>query len=197
MHTLTFDEIEALSNKYQIWMNVVAEDYGEPGYSLSPDSNGVLLGNWNNCPSHVTHVLEKQFDLEWLDEWTTDRDNQKAYRTQPDSHAWLPYYVEINGDIISGDECEEDPEWYITEYLLNDSDHVLYHNIEIDLTEHGFTLCDGDYENGWYHKKDVPSEILTKAEKEWPDCDFAFGDCTSEQFRVNFALYRRPKNWEV
>ena len=191
MHTLTFDEVEALSHKYQLYADTWASDYGEPGYTLSENSQGVLFGDWNKCPSHVMHVLEKQFDLEWLDEWTTATDSIKAYRTSPDCYSWLPYYVIIDDEVIGGDECEADPEWYIEEYLLNDSDHVLYSTIDIDLEKHRFVLCEGDYENGWYGRNDLPSEILKKAQEKWPEHEFAFGDCTKGQFSVNFALYRR------
>lgn len=194
MHTLTYEEIDALSNKYSIYMDTWADDYGEPGYSLSEDSNGVLFGNWNNCPSHVAHVLGKQFDLEWLDEWITNTDSCKAYRTSPDSYGWLPYYVVINGEVWGGDECENDPEWFIEEYLLDNPDHVLMRHWNIDLENHRFALCSDEYENGWYPgQNDDPHKILKEAQSEWPECEFAFGDCSKGQFDVAFSLYRRER----
>lgn len=200
MHTLTFDEIEALSRKYSIYMDDWADDYGEPGYSLSPDSHGVLFGDWNKCPSHVAHVLEKQFDLEWLDEWITGRDSAKAYRTNPDSYGWLPYYAILNGEIVGGDEIEDDPWEYVEEYLLNNADHAC--TFKIDLTAFGFTRIGDDrqntYETGFHPgQNDDPHKIMADMQAKYPGLDFVFGDLATSQFDAAYSLYVRDSDWET
>ena len=68
-----------------------ASKYGEPGYQ-DPEK-GILLANWNNVPSNMQKWLENAgYSLEWSDEWTVDYNNDKAYRTSPDSYSWEPQW---------------------------------------------------------------------------------------------------------
>lgn len=64
-----------------------AASYGEPGYQDT--ERGIILVNWNNISKGLADWLEKcGYSLEWSDEWTVDRNTDKAYRTSPDSYSW-------------------------------------------------------------------------------------------------------------
>ena len=62
----------------------VADDYAEPGYTLSEGARGVVFGDWNK-PRLANIIARMGFDLAWLDEWTRCEHCYRAFRTQPDS----------------------------------------------------------------------------------------------------------------
>lgn len=135
--------------------------YGEPGY-LDP-TGGVILANWNDVDRVTCRVLETAgYEMEWSDEWTIDYNNDKAYRTSPDSYGWRPSAVLA-------------PEW--CEYLFPDDgascaidafasdtaatvSAVPFWVTDADLRAAGFKLYGRDYESGFHPgQNDDPSDI--------------------------------------
>lgn len=185
---ITYDTIQALDEKYNFYIDF-AEGYGEPGYCKSGGKKGVLLSNWNDVPKHIVSALEKQYEIEYSDEWIVDHNRGKCYRAQPDSYDWKPSVIFIDGDFFTRDDAEDDPESYI-EILVNDSEMVEL--FDVDLETYGFTKLNLDsYENGLYGTQDKPRDILKQLLQKHPKGEFIFGRYENEQFRCTFSVYGR------
>ena len=63
-----------------------ATEYGEPGYST--DKPIILFADWNALNRSEMRAVESVAEIEWRDEWITDDDGVKCYRTSPDSYCW-------------------------------------------------------------------------------------------------------------
>ena len=59
-----------------------ATEYGEPGYST--EKPVILFANWNALNRFEMRAVESVAEIEWSDEWITDDDGVKCYRTSPD-----------------------------------------------------------------------------------------------------------------
>lgn len=132
-----------LADKYDLqW----CDDYGERGYTTE---KGVILGNWNNIPEHISKWLEnKGFELEWDDEWYIDHNRSKCYRTTSDSWFWQPSVVWFDSsEPFTIDDIEEDPTEYL-EQLENDPQKC--DCFRVNLAEHGYELIDDTFEHGWH-----------------------------------------------
>lgn len=176
-----------------------AVEYGEKGYD-KPKA-GILFANWNHVPKHICAALERRgFELEWSDEWLICYENDmKAYRTSPSGHGWKPYYViDDTGDTFGGDEIEEDEsrqEWYVNEYLLNNSKRC--NTFSIDFAKHGFEQFNGKFENGFHQgMNDEPSDIAKRIRAEFPNHDYLFSLDDTSQFYITFSAWIRPKGKE-
>lgn len=193
MHDLTFQEVQGLMERHGSGDLEWANSYGEPGYSLDEDKRAIIFGNWNPIPSFICNALEKQFELEWSDEWLVDHNDEgKAYRCQPDNHGWKAFYIITeDGEVWGGEAIEADPEEYVNEYLLNSTRHVCTFNI--DLAGMGFELMPEVYETGFHpFQTDEPNKILAAMQEKYPHSDFVFGKLKMEQFAAKYQLYRRP-----
>jgi len=88
----------------------------EPGY----DDKFMVAANWNKM-ERIRDFIERYFggdvSIEWSDEWTGCTDCGKAFRTSPDCHAWLPYYVTGNDGIMCGDCAKENIEDVLAEFI--------------------------------------------------------------------------------
>lgn len=189
---ITREILELLSDKYCHidWCS----SYGEKGYSHEKEM--ILFSNWNRFPKYVNKALEKQFELEWSDEWIISDRTHKCYRTKGDCWHWKPYYTIINDcEVVGGDELENDNnrklvELYINEELIDNPDKVNLFNIK--LSSFGFELIDDNYyESGWYGRSDNPSKILKDLKEKFPDKEFIFSGLRNEQFRSTFYVYGR------
>lgn len=187
-----------------------ASEYGEPGYSTTGDTPLVVLGYyWCHCHKfdpddpRPLHPLERHHprlwqqmadqgvQFEWYDEWTTH--NDKAWRTQADSHSWVPSYVYTDGDIITTDD--DITEW--VEWALNDPSRALLHHSEQDIEPLGFIQWPDDdtyYETGWHpHQTDDPQQVMAAIQAEHPDDDIIFIINGVGQFDARWTAYRRPQ----
>ena len=63
-----------------------ATEYGEPGYST--EKPVILFANWNALNRFEMRAVESVAEIEWSDEWITDDDGVKCYRTSPDCYSW-------------------------------------------------------------------------------------------------------------
>lgn len=145
--------------------------YGEPGYTQPRE--GVILANWNNFKKRTADYLEAAgYELEWSDEWTIDYDNDKAYRTSPDSYFWRPAFIYTEGgDMLTPDDDEGDviEEVAIEKGKQKDAIKCLPNWITQDhLKAAGYEPWeDGkEYETGLHHGQDdspdkVAKEIFT------------------------------------
>jgi len=191
---LSQEIIERLAEKYSI---EIADDYGEDGYSLEDGKQGIMLSNWNDVPKHVQSRLEKDFELEWNDEWITDYSRNEIYRTSPDSYGWKACYVffeEFNGEILTKKEAEDNCTEEYLQCLVNDPNRAdIFDILDKNTSEelHGFLPLDLDFEAGFYGTNDNPAEILEGLLKEDPNGEFIFGDLSVEQFRTTFTVYKR------
>jgi hypothetical protein len=156
--------------------------YGELGYH-SPEK-GIIFANWNDIDSDIQDLLtDNGYELEWSDEWYIDYDNDKAWRTSPDSHHWICAIKFCDGYVLTPDddvsewieECENDhnsalPGWITDEQLL----------------EHGYVLID-QYENGFHPgQNDDPKQIA-----DGITGDYVFKITNVGQFDMRFNVYVR------
>lgn len=187
---LSYDLIQAIANKHNFWFDFAGE-YGEPGYDLPEGKKGIVMANWNEVPEHIANAIEKQWEIEWSDEWVVTYYNgeSKAYRCSGDSYCWKPSFVILDGEVLGLEEILEDPEPYI-ETLINDSNKINTFD-DISLEELGFELIEDKFEHGWYGQCDHPADILSKLLEKHPDGEFVFSDLENEQFRSNFSVYGR------
>lgn len=190
------EKVFAVLNRYSIFD--IASEYAEPGYSKDHPDKPIIFSNWNNVPDHVTKYVEKRFNTEWQDEWIIN--NDKAYRTSPDSYDWKKYYmIDEDGTFYGGDEVEEDEalqEWYVEEVLLNSPNRICL--FKIDLAKLGFEQMAEVYENGLHQgMNDDPRRIMIEMQEKYPDYDFVFGNFDPSQFYIEFRLWRRPKSEAV
>lgn len=139
-----------------------ATHYGEPGYQ-DPEK-GILLANWNNVPSNMQKWLENAgYSLEWSDEWTIDYNNDKAYRSSPDSYGWECQFIMGDGEYIFPDDgadaiidacCMTDwnqparcvPSWITVDELLAE----------------GYELLETGLESGWFPGQDADPAKIAK-----------------------------------
>jgi hypothetical protein len=187
---LTFEIIQKLSEKYGECLSI-AHSYGEPGYHT--DKEAILFDDWNKYPSHVMDAIEKQFEIEWLDEWLIDYDNGcKAYRCSPSSYHWKPSYKFIDDcSFVTRDTVNDYAEEYLTQLINNPNDVNTFDNF--DPEDYGFEkLNDYPYENGWFDgQNDDPKSVLKKLLDRYPEGEFLFSDFENSQFYSKFSVYGR------
>lgn len=82
-----------------------ASEYGEPGYST--DKPIILFADWNVLNRSEMRAVESVAEIEWSDEWITDDDGVKCYRTSPDSYGWESSIIWGDGYFIPVDELGE------------------------------------------------------------------------------------------
>ena len=160
-----------------------------PNPATQRQSEGILLGDWNNHSKGLIDALEEHFELEWSDEWL-QCECGKIFRTSPDCYSWTIYGAIYDGDYECGDCIKANPSHYV-EWLLNNPS--CGDTIGLDYVALGFEQYNGWYESGWYGREDKPHEILKKVQAEYPTKEFIFGDLSPEQFRLSFKLYMREK----
>lgn len=191
--------VEELSYKlFQMGEFDSCSEYGEPGYKLPESKKAILLGDWNNFSKQYPNYykwLEENYELEWIDEWIIDYDNDKCYRTAPDSYSWEKCFRILDGELITPDSDIEEWIEYATWTLDADNREVLPSFIEFDSEQHGFQEVEEEYEDGWYHRNDNPEEIAEKLFKNGAT-QVLFQLIGIEQFRVNFKVFYKEKEDE-
>jgi len=205
----TFDRTQILLESLDTVGYDVAEEYGEPGYSLPEGGKGIIFSNWNtirergqkedgtwgltgkedDTPERVGKLLERLgWDTEWSDEWTTC-DCGKAVRTSPDSYSWLPSFVLGNGEILCKDCALEDPGDYVSGYLLNSTSKA--DTFGIDLSGLGFRkLEDESRESGWHEGQTDDPEKVAELVPEGQDYVFQLDE--QSQFYCRWSCWIRP-----
>lgn len=156
-------------------------EYGEPGYGdantriiilgsfWKRDAEGGLYGWFDKHPRFEAAMREAGIELEWDDEWTIDHDNDKCYRTSPDSYGWTPSHAYTEGgDILTPDDDVEN--WL--EHAMGDEydgPRALYRT-QLPMSkveEAGFVRWpdeDEFYESGWHPgQTDDPMEVIKRA----------------------------------
>jgi hypothetical protein len=140
--------------------------YGERGYT-QPEKC-ILFANWNPISRRILDYLEEAgFKLEWSDEWYIDYENDKAWRTSPDSYGWVCQIV------LPAESCEyltpdDGAEAVIDALAMTDKAHptqaVPDWVTEADIEALGYTPINGVYEHGFHPgQTDDPREIAEKA----------------------------------
>ena len=135
-----------------------APAYAEPGYT-NPE-RGILFGNWNYFPTAVTSLLEQYgYAIEWSGEWSTCDQCGNAVRTTADSYSWQPSHVILNEcEIVCTDCIKGDASDYLES--LEDEPTKALNISSIDPADYGYTLVQGDYENGFHPgQTDNPKQI--------------------------------------
>jgi hypothetical protein len=188
-----FEELCAALERAGIRYVDYASSYGEPGYT-DPEK-AILFADWNPMHREIGDYLERAgYALEWSDEWIVCSETGKAYRTQPDSYSWTPYYhLTEDGDVIGGDEIEND-ESVAREYLdLIENDPRKANLFDLDFESLGYRrLNEADFEAGFYPgQNDNPRKILADLQAKDPDGQFVFSVTGKGQFDVHFAVYRK------
>lgn len=194
----TVEQIEGILTKRGKYLEY-CDDYGEKGYSKDDDKdeNVILFSDWNDLPKHVMNAIERQYTIEWDDEWIIDYENYpcKAYRTTGDCWSWKPYYhMNESGECYFGDVVENDfdeQSSYIEDILLDNPNVCCL--FDFDLSAHGFANMNGEFEHGWYGRCDNPHEILKAFQEKFPAHEFIFANLSNEQFRSNFEIWGRER----
>jgi len=142
----------------------------------------------------VWATMETQgVEFEWHDEWMIDHDNDKAYRTEPDSYSWQPSYLYTEGgDILTPDDDIED--WIVE--LQNDPSRCMTRRAWhwCDLEEAGFEQFNGPFESGWFEgQNDDPKMVTDAIRRQYDDdVDILFYLNDTGQFDVRFTAWIRP-----
>ena len=160
--------------------------YGEPGYS--DPAKGLLFADWNDIPKSLQTRLESQgYELEWSDEWYVDSNNDKAYRTSPDSYGWESslMFSEACGDYLTPDDDVSD---WIAQCENNNRVALPSWIAESDIIAAGWEKQADVYENGFHPgQTDDPVKIAkfhTDAGREYL---FQIGGVG--QFDVRFCVW--------
>ena len=139
-----------------------ATHYGEPGYTDPP--KGIVFANWNNVDQEVLDLLDAEgYETEWSDEWVIDYNNDKAYRSSPDSYQWECQFIVGDGEYISPDDGAQA---FIDE-LSQDHHNARWGCLpswvtEADLHEAGYTLHKDELESGWHQGQTDDPESWAK-----------------------------------
>lgn len=184
-----------------------AGSYGEPGYSsaLSPERLIVLGNHWCKCDRQDMHTIDKHYphafqaledsgvEFEWYDEWTIDYENDKAYRSSPDSYSWQPSFVysDDGGIITPDDDIDVWIDWALNN-VSNVIPSVIYSGS--DLEDAGFEKFNAyPFQNGFHEGMDeTPEKAVEKLYAEQGnDVEFVFSFQENSQFYIGFDLYYR------
>lgn len=201
-------------------------EYGEPGYShrYGATTPLVVLGDYwcrcgrvmedDPCNPGEQHAALHEFEhhhpriwaqlesqgvaFEWSDEWHLDYENDKAWRTQPDSYSWQPSII------LPLEACEyitpdDDIETWIEACVNNPSMCVprgVWSDAEIEAT--GFVEYQCGYENGWHPgQTDDPREITRLIREErGDDVEILFQLTQVQQFDISFCVWVRDPQGE-
>ena len=139
-----------------------AQEYGEPGYHT--DKPLILLANWNSLSKSELRAVESVAEIEWSDEWITDGDGLKCYRTQPDSYGWQSSILWGDDYFLPISELSEG-ESLVSELedlgYIDNSRKALPSNVPESLMETAFELVSDDNETGWYPGQNAkPEKVL-------------------------------------
>ncbi len=181
----TVGALQALCDVNNIQLEYCSH-YGEPGYS-EPEKS-ILFANWNEIPKQLQKRLETQgYALEWSDEWYVDYNNDKAYRTSPDSHGWQSslMFSEATGDYLTPDDNVSD---WIAQCENNPHTALPSRIAAADLEDAGYVQTSDTYENGFYPgQNDEPVKIGAKLTEAGRDYVFQITD--TGQFDVHFRVW--------
>jgi hypothetical protein len=165
-----------------------ANGCAEPGYDDKP----VIMANWNNIEGAIFDELESEgFACEWEDEWIVCDTCNKAFRSSPNSYGWEMFGAIFDGFALCGD-CI-DPDEYL-ESIENKPRKALTCSLlrVIDPTDHGYTLVNDEYENGFHPgQNDDPAKILADLLADDPHGKYVFAITGQGQFDIDFAVYRK------
>lgn len=179
--------------------------YAEPGYG--DNESIVVFGNWNDKtwknPTRAERLSSRLFDAlerigvncEWLDEWFSCCECQRAMRTQADSYSWTMFGSYCVDGYVCQDCMLEDVGAYLEDYI-NDSDKAITWATGKDLEAVGFEQWapndPQEYESGWYPgQTDDPKAILTEVQEAMPDSETVFLIDSVGQFDIRFSAYVR------
>lgn len=200
MNGTEFDLISTLNNTNIIY----GYEYAEPGYSIPEGKYCILAGDWNEGNSGielckalnidisnektVLEFLEKEFDLQWADEWAQCYECMKFVRTQPDDYSWSPSYAIQNGCELLCLECIDYPE--LLEEYINDANKAWNFDVKY-LIDADFEKIDDSWHGGIREISENPRVVYKELKLKYPDNDIIFVIDTVEQFGVEFVAYKR------
>jgi len=166
--------------------------YGEPGYH--DPAAGILFANWNDISKRTADYLEAAgYELEWSDEWTIDYNNDKAWRTSPDSYEWqCQIQYTDDGEMITPDDGAQ---VFIEHCAMTDYKQPTRAVPEwvtvADIEAEGYQAINGYFEAGWHPgQTDDPKAIARKAFENGA-LSVVFRLKESSQFYVVFQGYAK------
>jgi hypothetical protein len=145
--------------------------------------------------------LERQgVEFEWSDQWTIDSDHDKAYRTDPDMHGWMPSYVyRANGDIMTADD--DIAEW--VEWAKNKPARCIPTRIvsRDRIVEAGWQLIHEKLENGHHQGMDDDPQAYYdmetgKTHQDGSKWDYLFMLDETSQFYITFSMFAKVQDDE-
>lgn len=176
-----------------------ASEYGEPGYSTERPI--ILFANWNGLSKSELRAVESVAEIEWSDEWITDDDGAKCYRTSPDSYGWQSSILWGDGYFLPIAELSEG-ESLVSEledlgYLCEVGDtpqKVLPSNVPDSLMESAFELVSDGNETGFHPGQNAkPEKILASLPS---GCRYVFRVSGKGQFDMTWQVWAEKSTFE-
>lgn len=169
----------------------IVSDYGDKGYSIEGDKEGVILSDWNKFDKYpnIVEYLEEHFELNWDDEFVIDYENDVAYRSQPDSYGWQPEFVIMESEVLGVDDINKMDDVDFREFLETEN---YLNNPKTAINLNGFQPRGTDVAEDDYHMFEYepdPEKIFNKVKEQYPDKDFYFVIGGVAQFGLSFTLY--------
>ncbi|RLF26234.1 MAG: hypothetical protein DRN14_07165, partial [Thermoplasmata archaeon] len=162
-----------------------ASEYGEPGYTKDNGEDSIITADWNGMPDGILNIITSNgYVIEWSDEWVQDYEDDKLYRSSPDSWSWEPSFF-FSDEGVHGIEGNE--ELYIST-MIGEPHKLL--SAEIDPGKYGFVDLEGVcHETGWYGKIEDPADIFDFFEDEYSE--MVVQTCSRGQFSINWKVWGR------
>lgn len=196
---MNYEKLEEICGAYGSYIDNVANGYSEPGYTKDYENVPIYFANWNSLDKKAPKLMKfirQNINIEWSDEWANCQNCNGAVRTVGNSYNWTPYYNIFNDcELICGDCIKDDLELqnYYLNSLINNPNKC---NMFLNLEKLGFKNLNGVFENGFYGKQDNPETILKMYTEKFPNIEIVFGNISCEQFRVEFEIFGREKNFK-
>ena len=166
---------------------LIADKYCEPGYST--DKSLIVTANWNTpyFTKEEVEEIEKDFEIEWSDEWASCQSCNGLVRIIQDSYHWQQSYYTFDFEGLTCHKCikEHWAEEYI-ETIENDPHKAI--TFDIDPCDYGYTLHESGFEAGWHrHQTADPRAIYDALESKFNYIIFKISG--TGQFDITFEVY--------
>ncbi len=199
-----FRHIYENSEKYYI--ETIAEDYAEPGYTKDNEDFPILFANWNDPSTYnketdkfettdtfmgrFVKLLERAgYTIEWSDEWCNCSDCNKAFRHSGDSYGWTMYGYTFNDcEPVCGDCILEDPSEYFNQLEGdNGKANTLHH---LNPADHGYIkLNTEDYQSGMHGGQLDDPKVIGRNLSALGIERYLFDINSVGQFDMRFSVY--------
>lgn len=181
-----------------------AYEYAEPGYTVPKDHVAALFGNWNTGNSGLDlcmalaigpeneeallKFLDREFILEWNDEWTYCTECGKPVRTEGDSYSWTPSWVVRDNCGFICLHCIDFDD-VLPDYI--DNPNKAWNFEIVRLYGAGFNPLPDSWHGGIREFSVDPRKVYAEIKEKNPENSYIFRITDVEQFGVNFEIWEK------